>query len=471
MSKPNVLARLFGRSQSPLVAQLFSQAVGQPLMVHPQMGESLLGAYLNGAIETRPATLTVGEITPGLPAANGMDPVPGRRVAVLNISGVLVNRFEPGLCDPGPLSYSELRAAFDTAMADPSLEAIVMRIESPGGMASGLMDLVDHVVAQRGTKPIYASVDDYAYSAAYALASAADEVWVTRSSGAGSIGVIAYHVDQSGWNAKKGLKVTAIYSGAHKNDFSPHEQLSESTLQWLQEHIDKGRQDFAATVARNRGMEIEAVLATEAGVYFGADAIAAGLADRMGTFYDLLQHIAAGNELDGEDEEEEEEIDEPTAAQVAAASDPAAAEGAVVVDAEPAVAADEAEAAQAITEATAKGLVAAAILAADLNAALTKALLKNTALTPATVEARIAEAQAIDDACAAAGLRECAAAYVEKGTSLEKVRADLSAAVVDPGPEISTHLPVPGAEKPAAVSRLSPTAIYQKRGKRNDRKD
>lgn len=461
MSKLNVLARLFGRSQSPLVAQLFSHAIGQPLMVHPQMGEVLLGAYLNGAVEARPSTLTIGELTPGMPAVNGMDPVPGRRVAVLNISGALVNRFEPGLCDPGPLSYSELRQAFDMAMADPSLEAIVMRIESPGGMASGLMDLVDHMVAQRGTKPIYASVDDYAYSAAYALASAADEVWVTRSSGVGSVGVIAYHVDQSGWNDKKGLKVTAIYSGAHKNDFSPHQALSEETLQWLQDHIDKGRQDFAETVARNRGMEIDAVLATEAEVYFGADAIEAGLADRMGTFHDLLQHIAAGD--DPEDEDEDEEKEETAALQVASTAEPIVEEAAAPEAGHVTVTIDARGAHGIVDAATAWGLVSAAIVAADLNATLTKALLKNTALTPATVEASIAEAQAIDDACAAAGLRDCAATYVEQGVSLTKVRAELLAAVADAGPDISTHLPAQGAEKRTTASRLSPSEIYQAR--------
>lgn len=440
-----LLTRLFKRSSSPLVAQVFTHAIGKPLLVHPSMGEALVGAYLHGAIEARPSTLTIGEFAPGKPGTEGQPDTPPRRVGVLNVSGGLVNRFEPGLCDPGPLSYVELRAAFDAAMADSSIEAIVLRLETPGGMASGLFDLADHIAASRGGKPIYAVIDDYAYSAGYALAAAADEIWITRTGGAGSVGVRAFHVDQSAWNAKQGLKVTEITAGEHKADFSPHAPLSEGAMTRLQAEIDELRELFVASVASYRSMDPAAVMATEALCYSGQAAIDIGFADRLGTYSELMASLPRLLEervtVIEEPEEEEEE----------------AAKAATVV-------LTEEDAAALIATSAARGLVADMIADADLHPSITKALLRRKDLDADAAEAAITDARAIDDACAAAGLRDCAPAYVEKGMSIEKVRAELAAVVADPGPEISTHLPVPGAEKPAAASRLSPSAIYLKRG-------
>src|SRR5690606_35901150 len=100
---------------------------------------------------------------------------------IINVVGGLVSKPQPGLCDDGPANYQGIRAAFDEAMADDSVGAIVFKLESPGGMVSGCFDLTDHIHASRGHKPIVAVVDDYAYSAAYAIASACDEIWVSRT--------------------------------------------------------------------------------------------------------------------------------------------------------------------------------------------------------------------------------------------------------------------------------------------------
>lgn len=502
---PGILARLFGRSQSPLVATVAAQALGQPLMVHPQMGENLLGAYLRGGVDARGPTFTTAEIAPGTPDPSAEGWIePPRLAAVINISGGLVNRYEGDLCDPGPLSYQELRGAFDRAMRDDAIEAIVLRIESPGGMAGGLFDLADHIYQHRGAKRIVAAIDDYAYSAAYALASAADEVWITRTGGAGSVGLIAYHVDQSGWNAKNGIKVTTVTAGAHKADFNPHAPLGEGPLAWLQQHLDEGRQLFARTVARNRGLDMQAVLDTEARTYHGEHAVEIGFADRLGSFHDLLAELRTGTADDGE--EEEDAATAVPAGQQAAAEDAAAS----AVDAqdggaqgEPVRAAksdlealrvvnsvDFREQLQGVGRDAFEKLILASIAAEEdprsaeqkrviavtnalmdaveadtLPQSLFVPLLKRTDLDASNIEAAIAEATAIDDACAAAGLREHAATYVAKGISLEKVRTELTSAVADPGPELVTTHPARPAGPTAAANPLSPEAIYANRRK------
>ncbi|ODV17208.1 MAG: hypothetical protein BGP24_14650 [Lysobacterales bacterium 69-70] len=255
------------------------------------MGEQVVGAYLSGAVEARPPTLVIGELAPATKDEFGKVVTPARNVAVINVSGGLVNRYEGDLCDPGPLSYQELRSSYDRARTDSTIETIVMRIESPGGMGAALFDLTDHIYATRGEKRVIAVIDDYAYSAAYAIAASCGEIWITRTGGGGSVGVIAYHIDQSAFDAKLGVRITAIYSGAHKNDMSPHAPLDDKTRAWLQERMDSMRTLFAASVARYRGMDVDAVLATEAQVYQGEDCVRIGFADRIGTYYELMEHL------------------------------------------------------------------------------------------------------------------------------------------------------------------------------------
>jgi hypothetical protein len=97
----------------------------------------------------------------------------------------------------------------------------------------------------------------------------------------GSIGVIALHVDQSIKDAKDGIALTAIYAGHHKNDFSPHAPLSPQAASTLQSEVDRLYGIFVSQVARMRGLESDAVRATEASLLFGEAAVTAGLADAV----------------------------------------------------------------------------------------------------------------------------------------------------------------------------------------------
>ena len=106
--------------------------------------------------------------------------------------------------------------------------------------------------------PCYAIANDEAFSAAYALASSAQRLFVTRTGGVGSIGVIAVHMDQSGWDEKMGRKYTAVYAGARKNDFSTHQPLSDDARANLQGEVDRLYEMFVASVARNRGPQARA---------------------------------------------------------------------------------------------------------------------------------------------------------------------------------------------------------------------
>lgn len=214
-------------------------------------------------------------------------------VYMLPIHGVLVSRSAHlDMCET-MTSYEEIRAMLNQAVADPSVEHIVMDVDSPGGSATGCMELAAEIFAARSVKPITAISNFGAYSAAYALASSASELIVAPSSGVGSIGVIARHVDMSKRYEQAGIKVTTVFAGARKNDLSSEAPISEEAYAWLTDLVQKNYESFAQTVARNRSLSVADVKSTEAGVFFGEDAVAAGLADRIETPQAAVNRIAA----------------------------------------------------------------------------------------------------------------------------------------------------------------------------------
>ena len=204
-------------------------------------------------------------------------------IAIINVSGTLVKKASWMDAWSGLQSYEMIRAEFRDAVSDPLIRGVLLDVDSPGGEVGGLFDLAGEIFAARSAKPIYAAANDSAFSAAYALASSAERVFVTSTGGVGSVGVIAIHVDQSSFDEKIGRKYTAVFANAKKNDFNPHEPLSDSARDELQTQIDTLYDMFVGLVSQNRQMKAALVRNTEAGLFFGAKAISAGLADVVGT--------------------------------------------------------------------------------------------------------------------------------------------------------------------------------------------
>lgn len=147
-------------------------------------------------------------------------------IAVIPVVGTLVRRSMGIEAASGLMSYGEIEARLDAALADPQVAGILLDLDSPGGEASGVFELAERIRAASTIKPIWAHANDAAYSAAFAIAAACQRLTLSQTAGVGSIGVIALHVDQSVKDAKDGLNYTAVFAGSHKNDFSPHEPLT-----------------------------------------------------------------------------------------------------------------------------------------------------------------------------------------------------------------------------------------------------
>lgn len=214
----------------------------------------------------------------------GREPKEKDALAVIPVYGPLTYRPDDGFLAflfGSSSSYEAIRKQFRAALEDPAFKAIVFDIASPGGESAGLFDLVDEIYQARGQKPLYAVANETAYSAAYAIASAADRIFLPRTGGVGSVGVIAMHRDQSQWDEKLGFRYTPIYAGARKNDFSAHEPLTAEALALAQAQVDDLYGLFVETVARNRNLTTEAVRATQAGLFRGRAALTAGFADAL----------------------------------------------------------------------------------------------------------------------------------------------------------------------------------------------
>jgi len=214
-------------------------------------------------------------------------------VAMIPIHGVLVSRStQLSLCET-MTSYEQIRSQVSAALADPAVEHIAFDVDSPGGSTTGCFELADFLFEARGIKPMSAIVNFNAFSAAYLLASAIGDVSVSRTSGVGSIGVIAKHMDVSARNEQMGVKVTTVYAGAHKNDMSPHEALTDQSMQFLNEMVQGYYTQLTDAVAKYRSIGADAVRGTEAGVFFGQKGIDLGLADRIETPQAAADRVAA----------------------------------------------------------------------------------------------------------------------------------------------------------------------------------
>lgn len=202
-------------------------------------------------------------------------------IAVIEIAGTLVHRGAWIGQSSGLTSYEGIAAQLQAALADPGVRGIALDIDSFGGEVAGAFDLADRIRAARAQKPVHAFVAEHALSAGYVLACQADRIILPRTGTVGSIGVVALHTDMSGALDQKGIAVTLIHAGAHKIDANPYQPLPQAVHDQMQRELEVVRFLFAETVAAGRGDRLTqaAALATEAAVFRGTEAIAAGLAD------------------------------------------------------------------------------------------------------------------------------------------------------------------------------------------------
>lgn len=287
-------------ADGPMLIQIADRVLNRPLLLHPAKAEVILHV-LEGRLP-----LNGSALAPLSPDANrflGSSTRPDGKdrkyrvrgnTAIVPIVGSLVNRGSWIGSNSGMTSYEGLAAQLREAADDPDVASILLDIDSPGGEATGMFAIAEQVRQIGQSKPVTAFVNDMAASAAYGIASAANEIVVSPTSVVGSIGVVMTHMDRSKQLERTGVKPTLIYAGKHKVDGNGFGPLSETVHADLQAEVMKFYDQFVSLVGRGRtGMGEQAIRNTEARTYIGNDAVERGLADRIASLDEVLNDLEA----------------------------------------------------------------------------------------------------------------------------------------------------------------------------------
>jgi signal peptide peptidase SppA len=333
-------------------------------------------------------------------------------VAIIPIIGTLVHRPSWSYYRSALPNYLSIADMIEDAVTDGNIKAVLLEVDSHGGLAAGCLDLAESIRSMRGIKPLWASINQSACSAAYALTSSVERVHIAKSAKAGSIGVMAVHWDYSAALEKWGEKVTYFYAGEHKIDGAPFAPLTEQAKQAFMQSIEAEYTRLCEVTAAGRGVDVQKMMKTEAAVYRGHEAVDAGLADQVSTFEETLMAI--------------QQKTAPSGARLNSVSNPGAGDDGDedMKTQQPAKIAEEiaAETASAPTQpvlADASAIAEACQTAGypELTASLIKAK-----PTMETVSARIAEAKDIAEAAKAVGLASMTGSLVASGVNVETAR-------------------------------------------------
>jgi protease-4 len=265
----------------------------------------LLAGWLAGC---GPITFVVG-VTPGDQrlTRSTVEPAPGGgwrtdRIALIDVSGLLLNARTPGLLSPGENPVSLFREQLNEASRDPRVRAVVLRLNTPGGgvTASDMMYREVERFRRVTGKPVVALMMDLATSGGYYLACSADLVVAYPTTVTGSVGVIVQTISFQRGLERIGVDTDAIVSGPMKDTASPLGRMTPEQRATLQKLVDDYHARFVDVVRTRRASippdEFDTV--TDGRVFSGEDALRLGLVDQVG---DLTTAVDEAKRLAGID--------------------------------------------------------------------------------------------------------------------------------------------------------------------------
>jgi protease-4 len=202
---------------------------------------------------------------------------PGNRVGVVEITGIIA-RSTPILED-----LKKFRE-------DPSIKAIVVRINSPGGAVGPSQEIMEEINKTKKVKKVVVSMGGVAASGGYYIASAADLIMANPGTATGSIGVIMQLANVEDLTKKIGVNFYDLKAGALKDMGSPFKPMTPEEKAVFQGLLDNIHDQFINDVAKNRKLPVDKVRALATGqVYTGQEAMKLGLVDAMGNFNDAVE--------------------------------------------------------------------------------------------------------------------------------------------------------------------------------------
>ena len=214
------------------------------------------------------------------------------RVAVIRVNGPIVGGDDADMAwgSPSSTTSGALMRQFRKARQDDSVQAVLLRVNSPGGSAAATQEAAAELQKLKDSgKPVVVSMGDTATSGAYWLAAYGDKIYANPSTITGSIGVYMSYYDVQGLSEKLGVREEKIKSGPHKDIFSPFRPMTEEERRLTQNMVDDMYEQFVAVVAEQRHMDGEKVRSLADGrVFTGVQAKEAGLVDELGNYSEAL---------------------------------------------------------------------------------------------------------------------------------------------------------------------------------------
>jgi len=213
---------------------------------------------------------------------------------------ILAFRFWPGGLGGGPKvgvievsgfigQSREILEQLDSVGRDDSIKAVILRIDSPGGLVAPSQEIYQEVSRLRQKKTVVASLGSVAASGGYYIAAAAEKIVASPGTLTASIGVIFEFSNFQELLDKIGVKFLAVKSGRYKDAGTPNRALSPEEQALFQELVDNVHQQFLRDVVKGRNLDPEKVKAVADGrVLSGEQALAAGLVDKLGNFRDAV---------------------------------------------------------------------------------------------------------------------------------------------------------------------------------------
>jgi protease-4 len=215
----------------------------------------------------------------GLQGSNlaGLDIRDGEKVGVIEIVGVIANSRE---------TLEQLKRFRE----DDDIKAIVIRVDSPGGVVGPSQEIYREVIRTRATKKVIASMGAVAASGGYYVIAGADGIVANPGTITGSIGVIMEYTNFQELFQKIGLSPVVIKSGKFKDAGSPVRKMTPEEEQILKDFVDRLHRQFVAAIAEGRRIELAKVQQLADGrIYTGQEAKEMGLVDRIGNLEDAIE--------------------------------------------------------------------------------------------------------------------------------------------------------------------------------------
>lgn len=276
-----------------LLPHLAARVLNTPLLITPEYG-AVIASVLADRIGIEPMVDAATMESYHRPASSEtLDRRSG--IMTVPITGGLVHRSDGPTASGGMHSYTNLHNRIEGHFANRDVRGILLDIDSSGGEAAGLSELVEWLpkAAAQAGKPVWAIANTTAASAAYWLAASADRLYAAPQANVGSIGVYIQHLDMSKSLEKRGVAMSFIYAGDHKIDGNPFAPLPDDVRAAIQSRVDALYADFVGGVASLRGIDEQTVRSTQARVYRPQEAYDLGLIDGIGGYGDVLAAFSA----------------------------------------------------------------------------------------------------------------------------------------------------------------------------------